>query len=226
MNSRLFRKRILAEWVPVDVDSNDFLQLLTDAMAYNTSVQINYRGSGWRSILPYGWNSSKDGNILLMCYKDTGEIRSYRVDRIYDLLVNNDILTLDDEDNMSFQDFQIPQLPNLDEIVDETEKEIDEEMPFDDAMEALTTDEIPEEYQEEDLPYMEEDPTAQSLDEVIENDDNSNDLSTSAEEERTENVNENNNIDNSMDMTNTDINIDTGTNADNSFEDTTVEEVK
>ena len=220
MNSRLFRKRILAEWVPVDVDSNDFLQLLTDAMAYNTSVQINYRGSGWRSILPYGWNSSKDGNILLMCYKDTGEIRSYRVDRIYDLLVNNEILTLNDENNMSFQDFQIPQLPNLDEIIDETENEIDEEMPFDDAIEALTTDEIPEEYEDEELPMLEEeDPNAQSLDEVIENDDNSNDLSTSAEEERTHT-----DMDNNTNI-NTDMNIDTNSDVDIP-ENMTVEEVE
>src|SRR3712207_8097746 len=51
---------------------------------FRSSVQIDYDGSGWRNIKPYGWNTSKQnsngegGNVLLMCYQDSGEVRSYR----------------------------------------------------------------------------------------------------------------------------------------------------
>ena len=69
--TRLLRKKIIAKWNPVNIKNTSMvMQCLTDAMTYNSAVQINYKGSGWRSILPYGWNSSKAGNILLMCYKD------------------------------------------------------------------------------------------------------------------------------------------------------------
>ena len=161
--TRLLRKKIIAKWNPVNIKNTSMvMQCLTDAMTYNSAVQINYKGSGWRSILPYGWNSSKAGNILLMCYKDTGEIRAYRIDRINDLLIDDNLI-----DNMpgdrphefNFNDFQIPQLPNLDEIVEETEQEqgsnIDENgnilkenknpLPYDTGLEALTEDEVPDE---------------------------------------------------------------------------------
>ena len=148
-SSRLFKRTLVAQWKPIDIKNNNAqaLQAITDAMTYNTSIQINYRNSGWRTILPYGWNSSKAGNILLMCYKDTGEIRSYRIDRIYDLLIND---TMENhypgESKMTFNDFQIPTLPNLDQIVEETEAEVDEELPYDIALQALTKNKIPENY--------------------------------------------------------------------------------
>lgn len=154
----LKRKRYFtAKWNPIDMDHGNPLQVLTDAMTYNATVQINYRNSGWRTILPYGWNSSKEGNVLLMCYKDTGEIRSYRLDRINDLLINDSLLEMmpgdrPDEPSMhlSFNDFKIPTLPNIDEIIDETEAEIDEEqesLPYDAGLKALTENEIDETYQ-------------------------------------------------------------------------------
>lgn len=148
-DSRLFRRTLVAQWKPIDIKNNSAaaLQAITNAMTYNNSIQINYRNSGWRTILPYGWNSSKAGNILLMCYKDTGEIRSYRIDRIYDLLINDTMNNhYPGESTMTFNDFQIPTLPNLDEIIKETEAEIDEELPYDTALQVLKTNKIPDNY--------------------------------------------------------------------------------
>lgn len=92
--SKRLRKVILAEWQQINKDN--YIEELTDAMTYNYPVQINYEGSGWRTINPYGWNTSQqneDGtgaNILLMCYKDTGEVRSYRMDKILELYIDKE----------------------------------------------------------------------------------------------------------------------------------------
>ena len=151
--TRLSLKKI-ARWNPIDMKSGNPLQVLTDAMSYGATVQINYKNNGWRTILPYGWNSSKDGNILLMCYKDTGEIRSYRMDKIYDLLIDDNLLNEMPGDrpeepamHMDFNDFKIPTLPNIDEIIDETENEDNEELPYDAGLQALTDNEVKEDYQ-------------------------------------------------------------------------------
>ena len=89
-----------------------------------------------------------------MCYKDTGEIRSYRVDKIYDLLVNDSLFENMPGDrpdepamHMSFNDFKIPTLPNIDEIVDETEAEVEQELPYDAGLQALTDEQVTEDYQ-------------------------------------------------------------------------------
>lgn len=87
--SRL-RRIIVSEWQQINPTDPNTIQELTDAMTYGYAVQINYKGSGWRTIQPYGWNTSKDGNILLMCYKDSGEVRSYRMDRIEDIYIDQD----------------------------------------------------------------------------------------------------------------------------------------
>lgn len=142
-NSRLLRKKVLASWKPINTKGPELLQVLTDAMTYNSGIRINYRNSGWRSILPYGWNTSKDGNTLLMCYKDSGEIRSYRLDRIFDVLINDD-LNINRDESLSWEDFQMPTLPNIDEIIQETEAEVDEPLPYDTALKALTTNQIDE----------------------------------------------------------------------------------
>lgn len=52
-NTRLLQKK-LARWNPVDMKTGNPIQVLTDAMAYNATVQINYKNNGWRTILPYG----------------------------------------------------------------------------------------------------------------------------------------------------------------------------
>lgn len=141
-SSRLLRKKVIASWKPVPIKGPKMLKALTDAMTYNANIRINYRNSGWRTILPYGWNTSREGNTLVMCYKDTGEIRSYRLDRIYDLLVE-DNLSDHHDDMLTWEDFQMPTLPNIDEIVNETEAEIDNEpLPYDAGLKALTTNQV------------------------------------------------------------------------------------
>jgi predicted DNA-binding transcriptional regulator YafY len=84
------RRLIIAEWTQINMSDPDLVQIITDTMINNYPVQINYEGSGWRTIQPYGWNTSKKNENLLMCYKDTGEVRSYRFDRISDLYVDYD----------------------------------------------------------------------------------------------------------------------------------------
>jgi hypothetical protein len=133
--SRLYKH---AEWASVVPTTVDGIQVLTDAMSYGSDIQLNYKGSGWRDVMPYGWNSSKDGNILLMCYKDTGEIRSYRLDRINELWVHDSIMNT--EENSDFDDFEIPELPDIDDIIEATEAEEGEEKPFDEALDTLNSD--------------------------------------------------------------------------------------
>lgn len=140
-----------AEWVSLDQSQHDAIQVITDNMAMGTQIQIDYEGSGWRLIQPYGWNTSKDGNILLMCYKDTGEIRSYRYDRVNQILVedsqlqnepviNNDPNNMYEIEDYNMEDFEIPDLPNMDEIIEQTENEVGNELPFDDALDYLDND--------------------------------------------------------------------------------------
>lgn len=154
--SRL-KKKIIAEWTPVDPSSQDVVQIVTDAMAAGTQIQIEYEGSGWRLIQPYGWNSSKDGNILLMCYKDTGEVRSYRLDRIIQVLVDESLLNNQpvtsplSPDNMyevtdyktNPADFEIPALPNQEEVLQISEQEQGMEAPYDKGLDYLTNDYVP-----------------------------------------------------------------------------------
>jgi hypothetical protein len=56
ITSRLKRKKTAA-WQSIDVSSPDLVQIVTDAMAMGTQIQIEYQGSGWRLIQPYGWNT-------------------------------------------------------------------------------------------------------------------------------------------------------------------------
>ena len=135
---RISRLKKHAEWAAVDPTTVDGIQILTDAMAFGSDIQLNYKGSGWRDVMPYGWNSSKDGNILLMCYKDTGEIRSYRLDRVNELWVHDSIIN--PEESSDFDDFEIPELPDMDEIIKATEEEEGLEKPFDEALDTLNSD--------------------------------------------------------------------------------------
>ena len=108
-NSSRLRRKILAEWQQINISDPDVYQYLTDAMLYGYAVQINYEGSGWRNIQPYGWNTSKDGNNLLMSYRDNGEIRSYRLDRILDLYIDydNQIVTNNNQQMQEDEEMQI-----------------------------------------------------------------------------------------------------------------------
>jgi hypothetical protein len=138
-------KRI-AEWNDVDMHGSAATQIITDAMAYDQPLQINYSGSGWRTILPYGWNSSKNGDVLLMCYKNDGEIRSYRMDKIVDLLIEDTladmISTYDASFDIKQEDFEMPMLPDIDDIIETTESEDGNESPYDEGLAMLSQNNI------------------------------------------------------------------------------------
>lgn len=130
----------IAELKKVDIDDNT-IQYITDSMANNLPIQIQYEGSGWRTIQPYSFTTSQDNNILVMCYKQDGSIRSYRLDRIEQLFVEDALISADTgaeftEDGSSNHsnpsDYEIPYLPEYDDILEMSEAE--ESEPFNDAL--------------------------------------------------------------------------------------------
>lgn len=144
---RVRRLMRLAEWVDVDVNDPGLVQQVTDIMASGGQIQIQYQGE-WKLISPYGWNSSKEGNVLLMCYKDTGEVRSYRLDRIEAVQIDSSQVTdnsMDDsldsldtglDDSNTTEEFDVPEENN-----EQNELEPQNELPFDDAMNILEVSE-------------------------------------------------------------------------------------
>lgn len=133
----------IAELKKVDIDDNT-IQYITDSMANNLPIQIQYDGSGWRTIQPYSFTTSQDNNILIMCYKQDGSIRSYRLDRIEQLFVEDALISADTgaeftEDGGSNHsnpsDYEIPYLPEYDDILEMSEAE--ESEPFNDALDDI-----------------------------------------------------------------------------------------
>lgn len=133
----------IAELKKVDIDDNT-IQYITDSMANNLPIQIQYEGSGWRTIQPYSFTTSQDNNILVMCYKQDGSIRSYRLDRIEQLFVEDALISADTgaeftEDGGSNHsnpsDYKIPYLPEYDDILEMSEAE--ESEPFNDALDDI-----------------------------------------------------------------------------------------
>ena len=133
----------IAELKKVDIDDNT-IQYITDSMANNLPIQIQYEGSGWRTIQPYSFTTSQDNNILVMCYKQDGSIRSYRLDRIEQLFVEDALISADTgaeftEDGGSNHsnpsDYEIPYLPEYDDILEMSEAE--ESEPFNDALDNI-----------------------------------------------------------------------------------------
>ena len=214
--SRLYKH---AEWASVVPTTVDGIQVLTDAMSYGSDIQLNYKGSGWRDVMPYGWNSSKDGNVLLMCYKDTGEIRSYRLDRINELWVHDSILN--PEESSDFDDFEIPELPDMDEIIKATEAEEGTEKPFDEAIETLESDNNALMNMYNDFNVNPND-IDESYDELIEQDEFGNSINENEQMQIDDNLNEfdipDENLDDNLndDFNNDNINLEDDSN-DNSF---------
>ena len=140
-------KEIIADWKPFDINDPNLVQEITNIMAANAQMQINYLNSGWRLISPYGWATSKDGNILLMAYKETGEIRSYRFDHILEVLIDDSLLVEIEEGpkelfeiedyNAKPEEYEIPLLPNIDEVLETSEQEIGTELPFDESLDYI-----------------------------------------------------------------------------------------
>ena len=150
-------KRILiAEWVPGDINDPNLVQQVTDMMATGGQMQIEYNGE-WKTIEPYGWNSSKEGNVLLMCYKDTGEVRSYRLDRITNVQFDSSVLDLsqygltpENEENNQIDEIDGVEVPTLDESNEEftVDNGQQQDNPFEDAIDVL--EEVDDQYKVED----------------------------------------------------------------------------
>ena len=90
-----------AEWTQLNLQDPNLMQYITDSMIYGLPRQINYENSGWRTIYPYGFNTSQNGDVSIMCYKDSGEVRSYRIDRIYDMYIDFDGFAMNNNDQMN-----------------------------------------------------------------------------------------------------------------------------
>lgn len=136
-----YKKRLIktSEWIDMSVNDPDAVQTITDVMANGGQIQIQYNEE-WKLISPYGWNTSKEGNVLIMCYKDTGEVRSYRLDRIEALQIDSAYISESNstnEDNQeSIEQFDIP---NNTETLENEQPESD--LPFDDHIEILNVEE-------------------------------------------------------------------------------------
>ena len=140
------KREILADWKSINIEDPNLIQIITNTMAANAQMQINYLNSGWRLISPYGWATSKDGNILLMAYRDS-MIRSYRLDRILEVLIDDSLLVEIEEGpkelfeiedyNAKPEEYEIPLLPNIDEVLETSEQEIGQEMPFDEGLDYI-----------------------------------------------------------------------------------------
>ena len=131
----------LAELKQVKLNDDSAIQYITDSMANNLLIQIEYEGSGWRTVQPYSFTTSQDNNLLVMCYKADGSIRSYRFDRIEQLFVDSVLMEThvedvkENENKADLKDFEIPYLPEYDEILEMSENEQGE--PFQDGLDAL-----------------------------------------------------------------------------------------
>ena len=141
------KRKIFAEWKSIDIADPNLIQIITDIMAASAQMQINYLNSGWRLISPYGFSISKDKNVLIRCYKDTGEIRSYRLDRIQEVLVDDNLLIeVEEQPGELFQvedyhakpeEYEVPPLPNEEEILEVSEEEFGNEMPYDESLQYI-----------------------------------------------------------------------------------------
>ena len=82
-------KKIFSEWQELNLYDPNLMNILNDAMINQIPIELNYESSGTRDVIPYAFTQTKDGNILLNVYKDTGEIRRYRFDRINNIWIDN-----------------------------------------------------------------------------------------------------------------------------------------
>ena len=114
--------------------------------------------------------------MLLMCYKDTGEVRSYRFDRIQSIMVDDSLLVDQDDNNPNGllirdyddipEEYQIPTLPNMDEIIEQTESESGNELPFNEALDYLTQDFGADNLQDHDMQQYTLDDNVENIDVV------------------------------------------------------------
>lgn len=126
--SRL-RRKIIAEWVQQDLYDPDLMNKINDAMINQVPVQINYEGSGYREMIPYSWYTSKDGNVMIQCYRtDTNELRRYRFDRIDEIYLNDDYANGYDETSPSYnnENWNAEEVGNeMEDVFEQNSEEVD-----------------------------------------------------------------------------------------------------
>ena len=123
-------KKIFSEWQELNLYDPNLMNILNDAMINQIPIELNYEGSGTRDVIPYAFTQTKDGNILLNVYKDTGEIRRYRFDRINNIWIDSTDQYEEEsyEQNNNEQEFMEEDYNNIyDEQYDE---EYNEEIPM------------------------------------------------------------------------------------------------
>ena len=123
-------KKIFSEWQELNLYDPNLMNILNDAMINQIPIELNYEGSGTRDVIPYAFTQTKDGNILLNVYKDTGEIRRYRFDRINNIWIDNTDQYEEEsyEQNNNEQEFMEE---NYDNIYNEQyNEEYNEEIPM------------------------------------------------------------------------------------------------
>jgi len=87
------RLKKMADWTNYDAGDNKIIKLLNEAIQYQTKIKIEYGGT-WRTISPFAWGTSKEGDTVVKCYSvpsagksmDSGEngldVKSFRADKI------------------------------------------------------------------------------------------------------------------------------------------------
>ena len=162
-------KKIFSEWQELNLYDPNLMNILNDAMINQIPIELNYEGSGTRDVIPYAFTQTKDGNILLNVYKDTGEIRRYRFDRINNIWIdstdqyeeesyeqnNNEQECMEEEDNNMYNEqyneeyneeipmYNDPELNNSNQQQISQEEPIYDEQIFDQNQESEEfTDEV------------------------------------------------------------------------------------
>ena len=123
-------KKIFSEWQELNLYDPNLMNILNDAMINQIPIELNYEGSGTRDVIPYAFTQTKDGNILLNVYKDTGEIRRYRFDRINNIWIDNTDQYEEEsyEQNNNEQEFMEEDYNNI--YNEQYDEEYNEEIPM------------------------------------------------------------------------------------------------
>ena len=123
-------KKIFSEWQELNLYDPNLMNILNDAMINQIPIELNYEGSGTRDVIPYAFTQTKDGNILLNVYKDTGEIRRYRFDRINNIWIDNTDQYEEEsyEQNNNEQEFMEEDYNNM--YNEQDNEEYNEEIPM------------------------------------------------------------------------------------------------
>lgn len=137
---RTQRRIHLAQWVTKNVRDSDTIQYITDTMAVGGPLRIEYLGE-WRLIYPYGWKATKSGNVLLMCYKDTGEVRGYRLDRITSVGFDSETIGITGYDDQGELEDVLDTIgtPPSDSSNETRMDETDQRLPFEDELSVLNS---------------------------------------------------------------------------------------